>query len=297
MKTHNGQSSYRVNGRIFLAVCTLFIGLLLIEPVFRYLPGFIELINSKQVQNRDIISQYPDEPSIPRQVEPNIQSFLPLILHSDDQPKEQPSKQLIDNKSKENRFKGIDFSSNGSLITIQIKPTDNTIISAQPVEISFLPGEHCIFGDGHACMYEFLSSDLSRVIFASVHSGVGGEGENFRNFVEGTGINQGLHSTYKVTQNIESLFGSQITISQGTTALTELSLIAIARIPPEHLEAYMALPIEKTLDYAIENNLLDPEILNQDLFVFETCGWRLPDEDDRPGFSSTTYSIYLGVIQ
>jgi hypothetical protein len=35
----------------------------------------------------------------------------------------------------------------------------------------------------------------------------------------------------------------------------------------------------------------------QPLLVFETCGWRMPEEAWSPGTSTTSASVYLGVIQ
>jgi hypothetical protein len=63
------------------------------------------------------------------------------------------------------------------------------------------------------------------------------------------------------------------------------------------LEAYYALPIEKNLNFAVDNKVLDPKFLKLDPLVFETCRWQLPYEAYRVGYSITTYSAYLGLIQ
>ena len=129
-----------------------------------------------------------------------------------------------------------------------------------------------------------------------MHSGVGGEAEAFRNFLEGTGFNQGYYKLAQVTKNAQSLAGSTVQISQGGQVRTGLELISILRIPPEYLDAYMALPVEKILSFAVEITGIDPAIFNQALVIFETCGWQLPDEDLIEGHTVTSSSVYLGII-
>lgn len=297
MKNHKGLSRYRVHGRILLVLISLFFGTLLIGPMFRYLPVFLNLATAKQRQSSKIVNHKQTGGTRLDQTGNDFQNYLPLLAYNENQTSDHPSEQIIEYKIKENKFKAIDFSPVGSLITIHIIPIDNPLISNLPVEISFFPGNQCNFGDGQACIYEVSSPNLSSVTIASVHSGFGGEGENFRSLIEGTGINQGLLSTDQVNQNINALLGSEIKITQGTSVISRLSLVAIARIPPEHLGQYTALSIEETLEYAIEINRLDPEILNHNLFVLETCGWKLPNEPHIPGYSNTNYSVYLGFIQ
>jgi hypothetical protein len=93
------------------------------------------------------------------------------------------------------------------------------------------------------------------------------------------------------------LLGSQITITQGATTLSGLTLIAIVRVPPQHMATYLGLPIEKTLEFALDISQIDPSILNQDLFVIETCGWKLPNESPIPGTANTNFAVYLGIVQ
>jgi hypothetical protein len=50
------------------------------------------------------------------------------------------------------------------------------------------------------------------------------------------------------------------------------------------------------LDYAVQNNLLDPNLLNQDLLIIETCGWRLPGETLIEGLENTSSSVYVAFI-
>ena len=69
-----------------------------------------------------------------------------------------------------------------------------------------LPDLECAFGEGKACVYSFLTSTGSNVLFTSVHSGVGGEAGLSRS-IEGTGINQGLFNVYDVDIRMEALRG------------------------------------------------------------------------------------------
>ncbi len=104
-------------------------------------------------------------------------------------------------------------------------------------------------------------------------------------------------SSDQVSQNIRALLGAEIVITQGAAMLPDLTLVAIARVSPRHMAAYLELPIEKTLEFALEINQLDPATLNHDLFVIETCGWKLPNESPIPGTINTNFAVYLGLVQ
>jgi hypothetical protein len=114
--------------------------------------------------------------------------------------------------------------------------------------------------------------------------------------LEGTGFNRALHKLERVNKNVQSTVGSPVVLEQGSHELTGLELIAILRIPPEYLDAYMALPVEQILLFAVEINGVDPEIFDQTLLIFETCGWQLPDENPIEGHTVTSSSVYLGII-
>lgn len=191
---------------------------------------------------------------------------------------------------------GLDFSPNSQAITIKIHLEENQRNSELPLEISFIPDEQCEFGDGRACIYPLSDRYGNPIILASIHSGVGREAEAFRNFIEGTGFNQAHYPLAQVIKNVQSLEDSTIQILQEGQVLTGLELISILRVPPEHLDAYMALPVEQILDFAIDITDADPETFNQSLLIFETCGWQLPDEDPIEGHTVTSSSVYLGII-
>ena len=130
-----------------------------------------------------------------------------------------------------------------------------------------------------------------------MHWGGCTKAEALRNFLEVTGFFQGAYTDTSGRSKMQSLVGSAISIEQGEKVLDALSLIAFIRVPPAHFDTYMALPVEQTLDYALEVMQLDPSVLDQDLLVFETCGWKLPGEEAVAGLNYTSNAIYLGLVQ
>lgn len=194
---------------------------------------------------------------------------------------------------------GIDFGNQKDWVRIKIFPTSRRVNNGQPIVLKFLPGKHCIFGDHHACVATFQIPGEAPVIWLTIHSGVGGEGQPFRNAVEGTGINEAAYPLQKTLTNLQILTGSQVVISQGTTTARDLQLQAAARIPGSMLQGYFNTPLEKTLDFSSQ---AAPQLLSmshpaQPIIVFETCGWRIAGQPWFPGTSDTTASVYLGIIQ
>jgi hypothetical protein len=194
---------------------------------------------------------------------------------------------------------GIDFRNQQDWIRIKIYPKNKKVNNGQPIILKFLPGEHCIFGDHHACVATFQGSAGSPVIWLTIHSGVGGEGQPFRNAVEGTGIDRAAYSLQKISTNLQALSGSHVIISQGSTSIRDLRLQATARIPGSMLKGYFNTPLETALDFSAQ---VAPELqpVNhsaQPIIVFETCGWRLPGQPWFPGTTDTSASVYLGVLQ
>ena len=297
MKSHTIFSRFRVHGKILLVLVSLLMGSLLMEPVIRLLPVLANLTATKQHIDISTPSTVPFGFSPERTTTQDEQIFLPVFMTGGTLSEDTPLEQITEPKPEENKFTTIDLSPYGSLITVQITPTTPPLSAKGPVEIRFYPSDQCQFGDGGACIYEFSTGQGSRVSIASLHSGFGGEAEGFRDLIEGTGFNQALYSSDRVNQNIQDLLGSQISITQGATTLSGRTLIAIVRIPPQHMATYLDLPIEKTLEFALEINQLDPVILNQDLFVIETCGWKLPNESPIPGTIYTNFAVYLGLVQ
>jgi hypothetical protein len=196
-------------------------------------------------------------------------------------------------------YMGIDFGNQQDWVRIKVYPADRRANNGQPIILKFLPGKHCTFGDHHACVAAFQRSGEAPVIWLTIHSGAGGEGQPFRNAVEGTGINRAAYSLQKTLANLQALSGSQVVISQGTTSVQDLSLQETARIPGSMVQGYFGTPLEDTLDFSSQ---IAPELLpvshpTQPILVFETCGWRISGQPWFPGTTDTTASVYLGVIQ
>ena len=196
-------------------------------------------------------------------------------------------------------FYGIDFSRAGKRIRIRIIPKDRRVNTGKPIIISFLPGEKCNYGDQHACVSTYQSISKNRVIFITTHSGVGGEAEEFRYAIEGMGLNRSGFSLARVHANLRALNGAEVIISQAGFKIKKLKLVAAGRVPATRIDRYFSVPIERALETAAN---LDPALQefatpDQLQLVFETCGWKMPEEPWAKSVTSTTGSVYLGVIQ
>lgn len=275
----------------FLVALCILVGGILIKPILGLVPVLLDMAWVKPERSDPVLRQiHGDTPAITPKDQPH-DYFLPLIALND--PQIESDHPISKN---EDLLASIDFSPHGASISMIIEPNHSMIELDERVEISFLPGDRCTYGDGRACVYTFYLSDQNKVTFASVHSGMGGEGEPFRDMIEGTGLNQGLFTANQVSNNTQSISGSKVSIQQGNSTITGLTLTTIARIPPAHLETYLSLPVEQTLAFVMELGLLDSENLNGDVFVLETCGWQLPGEENNVNYPNTTQSIYLGII-
>lgn len=195
-------------------------------------------------------------------------------------------------------FYDIDFGDSAEQVRIEILPRDESVNHGRPLVIAFLPGKACIFGDGHACIGEYRAAAGGEVTFATVHSGVGGEGQAYRNAVEGTGFDTAGFTLERVQANLDALQGADVTVQQGDKVVKG-HLAAAVRVPADLIEEYFSLPLPEALSLATASlpsaaQLTDP---GQPLLAFETCGWRMAGEAWAPGVSATTGSVYVGVIQ
>lgn len=275
--------------RMSMVILLILAGSALILPAFRLLPVVRDQAKIAH-QTRLSTEHFPGGLSIEEQTKPK-HVFLPLITQANAAGK-MPELQA----PKGNPFGEIDFSKKGQPITVLILPQENQSSPFSSVPVTFQPAHQCNFGDGQACIYTFDAATENQVIFASVHSGVGGEAQELRSLIEGTGINQALYTKKQVKENLRSLTGSQVALTQGSVEIEGLRVAALLRVPPEHLEEYLSLPVEKSFELAVQLSNVDPDSLNQNLLVLETCGWQLPDEANPAGFPNTTGSIYLVVI-
>ena len=196
-------------------------------------------------------------------------------------------------------FYGINFSPGAETIRIHITSEYQRRNNGEPIVIEFTPGEQCQFGDGTACTSAHPGVLNGHTIFITIHSGIGGEGQAFRNSIEGTGFDRARFSLEEITSNLKNLHGAQVTVFQGNRVLVGLTLSTATRIPATAVREYFELPIPQALDLAGEldqsmSSYLHPE---QPQIIFETCGWVVPGESGAKEVSPTTGSVYLGVIQ
>lgn len=196
-------------------------------------------------------------------------------------------------------FYGIDFANTQRWVRIHIFPPDKSVNQGRPIVIAFIPGTRCVFGDQHACVSSFSAGAPGDITYLTIHSGVGGEAQGFRHALEGTGWDQAAYSLKLVRENMRALRGAEVVITQGKRRVEGFILGELVRIPPVHVRAYFETPLQGALEMAGSlapglQGTLDPQ---QPILVFETCGWRIPAEAWAKGVSSTSASIYLGVIQ
>lgn len=196
-------------------------------------------------------------------------------------------------------FYGIDFLDVTKEIQIKIYPPNRNINRGSPILITFRPAQECSAEDSNGCIRRYSTSVVENVNFVTVHSGVGGVGQSFRRAVEGTGYNQAAFSLEKIQKNMHQLEGAQVVIKQGKKTIEGLELAAVSRIPSEKMLRYLHRPISKSLSFASNVDPSMEPFIHPSVpqLVFETCGWRIPEEPITSGISDTSASIYLGVIQ
>jgi len=196
-------------------------------------------------------------------------------------------------------FYGIDFREKRQQVVIKIFPRDKELNHGEPIVIAFYPGDECSFGNKKACVYAYKPSEDGNIIFLSIHSGVGGEAQQFRHIVEGTSINRAKYNIVKVMKNLHKLQGAKVTITQHGRKVDGLTLVTTGRVPAEHLADYFQAPIYHALPIAANDNLDLGNYIrpNQPQLVFETCGWKMRGEPWAEMVTPTTASVYLAVIQ
>lgn len=196
-------------------------------------------------------------------------------------------------------FYGIDFGAGQERIIVTITPSDQRVNRGEPIFIPFYPSHYCEFGDKTGCVTTYQSDRGGKIIFVSVHSGVGGQAQGFRNAIEGTGINTAGYDLEKVQNKLSSLNGAQITIRQGDEVVNGFRIVGTSRIPASLVGDYLSVPATGGLEFA---SGLDPAMagfVNPDTpqLVIETCGWKMRGEPGTEEVAPTTASIYLVVIQ
>lgn len=289
------------HGRKLLIVFLICFGSGLLFSIKQVFPIFFDMIVINPHFNNQTKNQPVHQPlTFPeaKPVEYNV--YLPMVSKKESfegaAQNQAPDNQANLSITHEDPLLDIGFREGSPSITILLNPDNEQNHAITPVEIRFLPGKQCNFGDGYACINEFTTSFGNRITFLSVHSGYGGDGDALRNLFEGTGINMGLFTRDQVLKNIQVLSGSEVKIKQGDKEVGGLNILSIVRIPPELVKEYISLPVEQSFSLAIELGALDPEALRQDLLVIETCGWQLPDEKSVDGLENTSSSVYVTLI-
>ncbi len=193
----------------------------------------------------------------------------------------------------------IDFTDHQKRIQISIIPQDKRVNRGKPIVVSFIPGQKCVYGDHRACIHTYQTETQSQITHITVHSGMGGEGQAFRHALEGTGINSAGYPLKRVLANLRALDGADVVITQGKKRMAGFVLVAASRVPASAMNAYFDLPVEQALTFASNREPSLSKWVNpsQPQIVLETCGWKMPGEPWAKGVSSTTASVYLGIIQ
>ena len=196
-------------------------------------------------------------------------------------------------------FQGVDFSPQAGWRKIIIDPSSQQVNQGKPIELAFMPAETCNFGDQQACVSAHTVEGMGNLIFLTVHSGYGGEGQPFRHAMEGTGINKAAFSLAQVQENLKALQHAQVSLAVDDNESGGFEVRGVIRIPAAQLGTYFSLPIVDALKMA---GSLNPDIWaaidpHMPLLVMETCGWKMSSEPGSESVSDTTGSVYVVLIQ
>lgn len=192
------------------------------------------------------------------------------------------------------RWHGLQLSAAGGPLRLVIAPPA-AVNWGNPVEVAFQVGYPCEYADHRACL---SAHEDGRLLLATVHSGVGGEGDLLRHAIEGTGFNRAGYDLGRISANVAGLVGAPLRAEQGGVTVN-LRVVAAGRVPAVSVQEYFSLPFDEALALAglnLEEELAQARAGESALLVIETCGWRHPDEPWAPGISDTTGSVYLVVF-
>lgn len=196
-------------------------------------------------------------------------------------------------------FFTIDLGDPQKRVIIKITPPSHNFNGGKPVEISFFPGQTCVFGDHRGCVFAYRGDRGANIMLVSVHSGVGGEAQTLRHALEGTGVNQAAYTLKQIHANLAALEDASVQITQGKTTFGGLIVTHAGRVPASKLDGYFNSQLDQAISYAAA---IDPDLqtavnpLTSELII-ETCGWKSKEEPWSKGVTSTTASVYLIVIR
>ena len=229
--------------------------------------------------------------------QPHLKTPTPFFPHAPTRQADHPTSPTA--PEAQTGFYNLDLADPGHRVRILIFPSDKSVNGGKPILISFIPGQTCNYGDNRGCVNTYLSQAGVPVTFITVHSGMGGEGQAYRQAMEGSGINSAGLSLKEVRAHLRALQGAEVVILQGKRRYGGYILAAAARIPSRYLKTYFESDIQDALAFAssLDENLAALANGGMPLLVFETCGWKMASEPWARGVTSTTASVYLGVIQ
>lgn len=186
-------------------------------------------------------------------------------------------------------WQSMDFTGGRERITVAVAAPE------LPIQVDFRPGWPCAYIDQTACVGQYADG-FAPVLLATVHSGVGGDGQPLRHALEGTGWNSAGLPLVEISANLVKLRGAPVTIRQAGIQVDGLWIITALRVPPEGLGRYLSQPVTTSLAEFAQSDPFLAEALGEPLLVIETCGWRHLEEAGRWPVDDTTGSIYLLVI-
>lgn len=185
---------------------------------------------------------------------------------------------------------GLNFSKESQPIDLTVSASGSS-----PLVIRFRTGWPCEYANHRACASIYPTRGVP-ILLVTVHSGLWGEAEPLRNYLEGMGLNRAALPLQQIRQNLLDLRGRPVTLEQGGVGGSWLRVKAAVRVPPDMLESYFAQPVPAALEQVSSLDVDFAGALADPLIIIETCGWRHPDEAWLPELSDTSASIYLLAI-
>lgn len=230
-------------------------------------------------------------PTLPPPPVPTVE-----VHHTIQQNTPQPTPTLEPTPVSPSTWHGIDLHDGSAPLRLVVDAPED-VNHGMPLVIGFQVGRPCEYADHRACISAHAGG---RLLLATVHSGVGGEGQSLRHALEGTGLNRAGLSLERIQQNLSAMQGAPVSAEQNYGASADnLRVLAVGRVPASAVAAYFALPFDEALALAgidLADELENAQAGSGGLLVIETCGWRHADENWAPGVSDTTGSVYLMVV-
>lgn len=190
---------------------------------------------------------------------------------------------------------GINFQDTSQKIKTELLSSSKDFNGGRSIRINFQPGWPCEWINHRGCTSLHYQG---QVVLVTIHSGIGGDGQNLRHVLEGTWLNAAALSISQIQDNLGRLRDSSVVIRQGGITAEEMRVRAAVRVPASQVVDYFSLPIDDALNLVAQDNpdLADALASKTPLLIIETCGWRLASEGYPPGVTDTSASVYLIAI-